>query len=211
MGLFQFTRMPFGLTGAPSSFQRLMDKVCCGLPFTLTYLDDFLIYSPLPEEHIQHLREVFTRLQQACLTLKGPKCHLGLLQVTYLGHIFSATGMKPDPSKLSAIQDWPMPTSVSEVHSFLGLASYYRRYMDQFAEIATPLYRLTRKNTTFNWNSACQTAFTVLKQNLAQAPVLAFPSFEEGAAPFLLQTDSSAIGLGAVLEQNYCLCQSLSH
>jgi hypothetical protein len=143
MGLFQFTRMPFGLTGAPSSFQRLMDKVCRGLPFTLTYLDDFLIYSPSPEEHIQHLREVFTRLQQAGLTLKGPKCHLGLSQVTYLGHIFSATGMKPDPSKLSAIQDWPMPTSVSGVRSFLGLASYYRRYMDQFAEIATPLYRLT--------------------------------------------------------------------
>jgi hypothetical protein len=124
MGLFQFTCMPFGLSGAPGSFQRLMYTVCRGLPFVTTYLDDVLIHSVSPEEHLQHLQEVFHQLRQAGLPLQGSKCQLGMSQVTYLEHVFSSSGMEPDPRKIAVVENWPTP-SVSDVQSFLGLASYY--------------------------------------------------------------------------------------
>ena len=123
MGLFQFTRMPFGLSNAPGSFQRLMDKVCRGLPFVTTYLDDVLIHSATIEQHKTHLRAVFQRLQQAGLTLRGKKCQLGLTKVAYLGHVFSSHGMSPDGKKVDAIHSWPIPTKLQELKSFLGVAT----------------------------------------------------------------------------------------
>ena len=123
MGLYEFKRMPFGLTGAPSSFQQLMDKVLRGLPFVTIYLDDILIHSATTSGHISHLRSVFTRLSDAGLTLKGRKCHLGLKSVAYLGHTFSTAGMSPDPKKVESIRCWPTPTTPTEVRQFLGLAS----------------------------------------------------------------------------------------
>ena len=202
MGLFQFTRMPFGLSGAPGSFQRLMDTVCRGLSFVTTYLDDVLIHSVSPKEHLQHLQEVFHRLRQAGLTLRGSKCQLGMSQVTYLGHVFSSSGMEPDPRKIAAVENWPTPSSVCDVQSFLGLASYYRRYVHKFADIAAPLHSLTQKNSKFYWNDSCQEAFVSLKRSLCRAPILAFPCFSADAAPFYLQTDASAVGIGAILEQD---------
>ena len=202
MGLFEFTRMPFGLTGAPISFQRLMDKLFRDLPYVTTYIDDVLVHSSSEELHMQHLREVFRRLQAAGLTLRGRKCHIGRTEVPYLGHVFSATGMAPDQEKIRAIREWPVPNSVMEVRRFLGLASYYRRYICQFSYIAAPLHSLTQKHVEFVWTPNCQTAFTTLKEKLMQAPILVYPRFDSDAPPFILQTDASSVGVGAVLEQD---------
>ena len=201
LGLYQFCRMPFGLSGAPSSFQRLMDKVLRGLTFATTYVDDILVHSVSEEEHKQHLREVFQRLKEAGLTLKGRKCHIGMTEVSYLGHVFSDVGMLPDPQKVQAVKNWPTPTSITEVQKFLGLASYYRRYICQFADIAAPMYALTRKGASFAWTSECAQAFATLKDKLMTAPVLGYPRFDQDASQFKLQTDASAVGLGAILEQ----------
>ena len=202
MGLYQFCHMPFGLTGAPSSFQRLMDSVFHGLSFVTTYIDDVLIHSTSEKQHKEHLETVFQRLTEAGLTLRGRKCQIGTSQVCYLGHIFTGTGMQPDPKKVSSVQDWPTPTDVTTLRQFIGLASYYRRYIKQFAEIATPLHNLTQKNVPFVWTEACAAAFTTLKCKLMQAPILVYPQFTLGASPFVVQTDASAVGLGAVLEQD---------
>ena len=118
--------MPFGLSGAPASFQRLMDTLCRDLPFVTTYSDDVLIHSPNAQEHEKH---VFQRFQSAGLTLRGSKCNIGVQQVKYLGHVFSIKEMEPDPQKTAAVDNWPTPVNVSHLHSFLGLASYYRRYV----------------------------------------------------------------------------------
>ena len=122
-------------------------------------------------------------------------------KVCYLGHIFDGDGMHPDPSKIRCVQDWPIPTTATMVKQFLGLASYYQRYIEKFADIAAPLHNLTKKDVSFSWNSVCTQAFSQLKDKLTQAPILAFPQFTADAPPFLLQTDASAVGLGAVLEQ----------
>ena len=201
MGLYQFRRMPFGLVGASGSFQRLMDKIFLDLPFVSTYIDDMLVHSSTEELHKDHLAQVFQRLTEAGLTLRGHKCHICMSSVSYLGHTFSSSGMCPDPLKVQAVQEWPVPKDVTAVCRFLGLASYYRRYIAQFADIASPLHRLTQKDATFHWTPECQEAFNTLKKKLTQAPVLTFPRFDKEAKPFVLQTDASAVGLGAVLEQ----------
>ena len=201
MGLFQFKRMPFGLTGAPSSFQRLMDTVLRGLPFVTIYLDDILVHSPDEEIHRSHLRQVFDRLRAAGLVLRGKKCHIGLSAVDYLGHVFSGSGMAPDPKKIQAVLQLPEPTDVTTLRHFLGLASYYRRYIHQFSDIAAPLNQLTQKGVTFVWDQKCKEAFITLKQHLISAPILMYPSFDQSSPEFCLQTDASAVGIGAVLEQ----------
>jgi len=202
MGLYEFCRMPFGLTGAPSSFQRLIDKTLQGLPFVTIYLDDILVHSDSVETHAQHLKVVFQRIRDAGLTLRGSKCHIRLSSVRYLGHVFSAKGMSADPSKVQDITDWPVPTNATEVRQFLGLASYYRRYILNFSNIAAPLHFLTQKDVLFKWDSKCEETFQALKAHLVQAPVLAYPCFDSTAEEFVLQTDASAVGLGAILEQD---------
>ena len=202
MGLYQFKRMPFGLTGAPSSFQRLMDKLMRDLPYVTTYIDDILVHSVDEKTHAKHLTEVFKRLADAGLTLRGKKCHIGMATVAYLGHIFSGVGMAPDPKKVAAVQKWPTPANSTEVRQFLGLASYYRRYISHFSDIAAPLHGLTQKGAPFIWDQKCTDAFTNLKALLTQLPVLSFPRFDREAPQFSLQTDASAFGLGAVLEQD---------
>lgn len=208
MRLYKFKRMPFGLAGAPSSFQRLMDKVLRGLPFNL---DDILVHSPSIETHSHHLQTVFKQLSDAGLTLRGRKCHIGLTAVSYLGHIFSASGMSPDPTKVQCVQRWPPPTNATEVRQFLGLASYYRRYIQYFSSVAAPLNALTQKGHQFAWTHDCDKAFTTLKEHLVQAPVLTYPQFGPHAREFSLQTDASAVGLGAVLEQDGHVIAYASH
>ena len=182
MGLFQFRRMPFGLCGAPSTFQRLMNTVMRGLPFVTTYIDDVLIHSPNEEAHKQHL------------TLRGSKCQIGVTQVSYLGHVFSAAGMASDNSKVQAVRNWPRPNDVTAVNQFLGLASYYRRYILNFADIARPLHMLTQKDNMYVWSNACDHAFQTLKNKLTEAPILVYSKFDKQASPMILQTDASAIG-----------------
>ena len=161
MGFFEFCRMPFGLSGAPSSFQRFMDKILRGLSYVTIYLDDILVHSSDEEAHKAHLLEVFNRLSAAGVTLRGRKCRIGMKTIAYLGHVFSAQGMAPDPSKIQAVQEWPVPSNITDVRQFLGLASYYRRYIQHFSHIAAPLHALTQKNAIFSWTEACQQAFTL--------------------------------------------------
>ena len=179
-----------------------MDTVLRGLPFILIYLDDILIHSRTLQLHMEHLRIVFERLSAAGLTLRGRKCHIGLPRVSYLGHVFSGKGMEPDTHKLKAITSWPIPTELSGVRKFLGLASYYRRYIPRFSEIAEPLSALTRKGATFDWTQECTESFNMLRTKLGAAPVLTYPKFSQNAAPFAVLTDASQIGLGAILEQD---------
>ena len=121
MGLHEFRRMPFGLTGAPSSFQRLMDKLFRGLSFITSYVDDILVHSANVKEHNSHHREVLQRSTHAGLTLRGRKCHIGMDEVAYLGHVFSKSGMAPDPKKTQIVRDWPTPTDVTQVRQVLGI------------------------------------------------------------------------------------------
>ena len=203
-GLFQFRVMPFGLTNAPSVFQRLMTRVLMGLnpddgpDFVSVYIDDVLVFSLTLEEHIKHLKEVITRLQEAGLKLKPTKCHFILEEVEYLGHVITPDGLKPAHKLTAAVVKFPVPRSVKEVRQFLGLSSYYRRFIPRFAQIAKPLHELTQKGIQFCWNERCQLAFVTLKEKLTQAPVLSYPCFDK---PFVLETDASTDGIGAVLAQ----------
>ncbi|KFD61176.1 hypothetical protein M514_26663, partial [Trichuris suis] len=199
LGLFEFCRMPFGLCGGPSSFQRLMDTVLRGLSFAMVYLDDVLIFSKDHMSHREHLTEVLSRCKTAGLTLRGSKCQIGLLEVRYLGHVFSSKGMSVDPAKTAVITQWPPPTNLTEVRRFIGLASYYRRYVKDFVTIAKLLHQLTENKSTFNWDQQADEAFRTLKTALTTAPTLAAPVFHR---EFQLHTDASDVGLGAILEQD---------
>ena len=138
--------MPFGLSDAPSSFQRLMDKTLHGLRFVTIYLDDILVHSENEKVHKDHLVMIFKHLSDAGLSLRSAKCHIGMSTVQYLGHTFSAKGMSPDPKKVNVVMEWPTPTNVTEVRQFLGLASYYRRYIPHFSNVAAPLYNTDKCN-----------------------------------------------------------------
>lgn len=198
-GLYEFQVMPFGLCNAPATFQRLMQWVLVGLEsFCSVYIDDILVSSETEEEHVSHLRQIFQRLRRYGLLLHPSKCKFARASVYYLGHVISAQGIAPNPDKVRAVQDFPVPTSVKGVRQFLGLASYYRRFMPGFAKIAAPLHALTRETVPFFWSMACQRAFLQLKDLLVSPPVLAFPNFDKS---FVMHTDASIEGLGAVLEQ----------
>ena len=199
-GLFEFKVMPFGLCNAPATFQRLMDMVLAGLQWTncLVYLDDVIVVGRTFHEHLQNLRAVFERLRAAGLKLQPKKCHLCSPKVEFLGHIVSADGVSTDPQKIDKVANWPIPTSKREVQQFLGLANYYRRFVGNFATIAKPLHKLTEKTVKFDWNTDCQAAFEELRQRLVTAPILAFPDLNQ---PFILDTDASDTGVGAVLSQ----------
>ena len=201
-GLYEFTRMPFGLCNAPATFQRLLQTVLAGLEgkFCFVYIDDILVCSKSFEEHLQHLQQIFERLRKAGLTLKPKKCSFLQSQVIYLGHVISSDGISPDPSKIQRVRDYPIPTDVKKVRQFLGLASYYRRFIPGFAKIANPLHALTKKGEVFQWSIKCQEAFDLLKQKLISVPVLSYPQFGQ-EEKFIVETDASSLGIGAVLAQ----------
>eukprot|EP00112_Aurelia_sp_Birch-Aquarium-sp1_P022168 Seg6151.1 transcript_id=Seg6151.1/GoldUCD/mRNA.D3Y31 product="Retrovirus-related Pol polyprotein from transposon 297" protein_id=Seg6151.1/GoldUCD/D3Y31 len=201
-GHWEFNVMPFGLTNAPATFQRLMDYVLTGLHWSqcLVYLDDVIIFGRDFEEHLTRLRTVLTRLNAAGLSLKPSKCHWAKTEVKYLGHVIDGEGIKPDPSKLLAVKDFPVPENRTEVRAFLVLASYYRRFIPNFAAIAKPLTNVskTKEGKAFRWTNEENTSFEHLKELLMQSPILCCPDFNK---PFVLQTDASNHGLGAVLTQ----------
>ena len=199
-GSFKWLVMPMGLTGSPPVFQSLMEKVLVGLTWksTIPYLDDCIIFSRTAEEHIERLREVFQRFKDANLKINPLKCEFFRQHLPFLGHIVSRDGIQADPAKTSAVRQYPVPKSVTEVKSFLGLCSYYRRYVRDFAAIARPLHQLTEKTKEFHWNPEAHKAFEELKDCLTSTPILAFPSMNE---PFILYTDASQFAIGAVLAQ----------
>ncbi len=176
-GLFEFNVMPFGLTNAPSVFQELMTSVLEGVngKFAMAYLDDIVIYSDSPTEHLEHLAEIFQRLRKHGLKLKRSKCEFLKEQINYLGFIVGKEGIRVDAEKVKVIEQMAPPTDVQGIRSFIGMASYYRRFCPRLSEIATPMVALTKKKATFHWSSECQEAFDQLKQLLITAPTLAFP------------------------------------
>ncbi|KAI3665770.1 hypothetical protein L6452_44401 [Arctium lappa] len=199
-GHYEFLVMPFGLTNAPAVFMDLMNRVC--RPFldksVIVFIDDILIYSRDEEEHRQHLREVLEILRREKLFAKFSKCELWLQEVQFLGHVVSKDGVKVDPAKIEAMMNWESPTSPTEIRSFLGLAGYYRRFIQDFSKIASPLTSLTRKNVKFSWTEAQEQAFRTLQKRLCEAPVLSLP---EGSEDFVVYSDASKLGLGCVLMQ----------
>ena len=179
-GLYEFNVMSFGLTGAPGLFQRLMENVLKGLQFEicLIYLDDVVIFSSSFNEHLQRLRLVFDQFRESGLKLKLTKCHFAGRSVKCLGHIVSDKGIMIDPDKIEVIITWPQPTNARDVKSFLGLASYYRRFIKGFSTICSPLSKLLQKEESFSWSSKCDEAFQMLKSKLATAPILSYPTVD---------------------------------
>lgn len=200
-GLFEFNQMPFGMCNAPSTFQRLMDMVLSGLSWRicLVYMDDIIVYSRTFEEHVENVNAVLGAIRAANITLKASKCKLFKRQLSFLGHIVSADGIATDPSKIKAIRNMPVPKNVTDLRSFLGLAGYYRRFIKNFAIIAEPLNMLTRKEVKWKWSTDQDKAFNTLKEKLTESPVLGYPDFN---STFVLYTDASNHGIGAVLQQN---------
>ena len=192
--------MPFGLCNTGATFQRLMDIVMAGLnlEICLVYLDDIIVYSSTVEEHLQRLDVVLGRLRRAGLKLKPEKCALLQKSVSFLGHVISDQGIGTNPEKVRAVMDWPRPTCIREVRAFLGLASYYRRFVKDFADIAAPLNALTKKNHGFCWSEEAEISFKTLKQVLSTPPILAMPC---DSGDFILDTDASDRAIGAVLSQ----------
>ena len=199
-GHYELCKMPFGLVNAPSTFQCLMEIVLAGLArkCCLVYLDDVLVFGRSLDEHNENLSKVFKRLRAAGLKLKPKKCRFDMTEVVYLGHVISAEGVRADPRKVSAVQEFPTPVDTKTLHSFLGLASYYRRFVPGFSIVAGPLHSLIKKDVPFIWTTECQTAFSRLKNMLTSSSNLAYPDFSQ---PFVLETDASVAGLGAVLAQ----------
>ena len=202
LGQFEFLVMPFGLCNAPASFQRLMNKVFADNigTFIAVYLDDILVFSRNIEEHWQHLRWALEKLREAKLYGRLHKCEFLKDQVDYLGFEVSPGGIKASPAKIRAVIEWPRPKSVHDVRSFLGLASYYRRFVRGFSEMARPLTELTRAGAEWKWSTSQHEAFNRLKLALTTAPVLKLPDFEK---QFVVTTDASDAAVGAILEQDF--------
>ena len=164
----------------------------------LIYLDDVIVFSKEVEDHLKQLDCVLERLAGAGLKLKPSKCELLKTKVAFLGHVVSGQGVSPDPAKVTKIQDWEPPKNVKEVRAYLGLCSYYRRFIKDFASIAAPLHRLTEKQVAFEWSEDCQEAFDALQKALTSDSLMAYPSAE---GEFILDTDASDTGIGAMLSQ----------
>ena len=214
-GLFEYLRMPMGLNTAPATFQRLMQTTMNDLAFQilLVYLDDLLVYSRDFDEHLERLQVVFDRLREVGLKLNPKKSQLARSSVEYLGYTVSGSGISTSEGKISSVRNWKTPRTLRELRSFLGFASYYRRFVNGFAKLALPLNRLV--STTYqkggekkrkskhvsiaqDWDAKCQQSFQDLKDALTTAPVLGYADFSQ---PFILETDASLDGLGAVLSQ----------
>ncbi|CAK9834497.1 Retrovirus-related Pol polyprotein from transposon 412 [Anthophora retusa] len=199
-GHYEFNRMPFGLRNAPATFQRLMDSVLSGLQGTemFVYLDDIVIYASSLSEHHSKFTKLAKRLRKANLKLQPSKCTFLRREVAYLGHIISDEGVKPCPNKISAVKEFPKPKNSKQVREFLGLAGYYRRFIDKFSHISKPLTSLLRKEAKFEWNLPQEKAFETLRTALCTEPVLNYPDFSK---PFHITTDASNYAVGAILSQ----------
>ena len=210
LGFYEFDTMPFGATNAPATFQRLMHDCLedLNMRWCIVYLDDIIIYNDTKEEHLERLEVVFQKLAAAGLKLKPSKYFFFKEEIDYLGHVVSGEGISTNPKKVEAVTKWPTPQTVYDVRSFLGFVGYYRRFIKNFSKIAKPIREVitglenqskrTAKKTTIEWTEAANSAFEHLKELCVSAPILAYPDYQ---LPFILHTDSSSEGLGAVLYQ----------
>ncbi|KAK1628022.1 hypothetical protein QYE76_002337 [Lolium multiflorum] len=200
-GLYEYTVMPFGLTNAPAYFMAMMNKVFMEYldKFVVVFIDDILIYSKDEAEHERHLRLIMEKLREHKLYAKFSKCEFWLDRVGFLGHIVSAEGVAVDPSKVAAVTEWESPKNAGEIRSFLGLAGYYRRFIENFSKIAKPMTALLKKEKKFIWTDECEASFQELKQRLVSAPVLCLPDINKD---FQVYCDASRQGLGGVLMQD---------
>jgi len=199
-GLYEVTVMPFGLTNAPATFQAAMNTIFQPLlrKCVLVFMDDILIYSKTLNEHTHHLQQVLQILNDNSFLLKRSKCIFAEQSLEYLGHIISKSGVSTEPSKITAVTNWPIPGTVKQLRGFLGLTGYYRRFIRHYGLISKPLTQLLKKGVTFLWTPQAQEAFQLLKSALSTAPVLAIPDFNK---QFIIETDASDLGMGAVLMQ----------
>jgi hypothetical protein len=187
--------MPFGLTNAPATFQGLINT----MKFVLVFVDDILIYSRNLTEHVSHLKAVLARLQQYQLFVKISKCSFAQQYLEYLGHIIGIEGVATNPAKILAVQQWSPPKTQRQLRGFLGLAGYYRKFIQHYDILAKPLTELLKKDVPYKWTNVEQQAFDMIKHKLVQAPVLALPDFSK---EFVVETDASGTGIGAVLMQD---------
>jgi hypothetical protein len=199
-GLYDWTVMPFGLKNATSTFTRTMSTIFkeLGDKFLKIFVDDLNIHSENWEEHLQHLDVVFFKLREVNLKLNPIKCCFAAKNITFLGHVVSNEGAKPDPGKIDAVVHFPEPKTVTNIMPFLGLTGYYRNYVRGYSWLAAPLFELTKRDVAFVWNLDCQQAFEALKRALVAAPVLVRLDFKK---PFCLYVDWSPKGVGAILSQ----------
>ena len=199
-GTYHFQVMPFGCCNAPATFSRLMEMVLAGLHWKtcLVYLDDIICFSDSFQGHLEALGTILDRLHAAGLKLQPKKCEYFQHRVHYLGHVISGSGIEVEPEKTRVIDQWPQPTNASEVRSFIGTASFYRRFIKDFAEIARPLHHLTRKDIPFIWDETCTLSFQRLKKALVTAPVLSYPA---STGQYYLDTDASKHSISGILSQ----------
>ncbi|RVW97780.1 Transposon Ty3-I Gag-Pol polyprotein [Vitis vinifera] len=200
-GHYEFLVMPFGLTNAPAAFMDLMNRVFKPYldQFVVVFIDDILVYSRSREEHEGHLSIVLQTLRDKQLYAKLKKCEFWLDRISFLGHVVSNDGISVDPGKVDAVANWRRPSTVTKIRSFLGLAGYYRRFIEEFSKIALPLTKLTQKGVKFEWSDDCECSFQELKNRLVSAPILTIPS---GSGGFVVYSDASHQGLGCVLMQH---------
>jgi hypothetical protein len=208
-GLFEFLVMPFGLTNAPATFQGIRNLIFASLlrKGVLVFMNDILIYSKTLEEHVQLLQQVFEILRAQKFYIKLSKCSFAQKEVEYLGHVISSEGVSTEASKIEAVKQWPTPTNLKELRGFLGLTSYYRKFIKHYGILSRPLTNMHKKNVPYVWTSVTGAAFQHLKSALLQAPVLAIQDFTK---KFILEIDASDLGFGVVLMQEGHLMAYLS-
>jgi hypothetical protein len=199
-GLYEWLVMPFGLINAPSTFMRLMNEVLRSFigKFVVLYFDYILIYSESLNEHIEHLRAIFGALREARLFAKLEKCTFCTDRVAFLGYVVTPQGIEVDEAKIEGIKSWPIPVTLTQLRSFLGLVGFYRRFVRDFSTIVAPLNDLTKKGVPFYWSVAQEHSFNTLIDKLTHAPLLQLPDF---CKTFELECDASGIGIGGVLLQ----------
>ncbi|GJS45865.1 putative reverse transcriptase domain-containing protein [Tanacetum coccineum] len=199
-GHYEFQVMPFGLTNAPAVFMDLMNRVCKPYldKFVIVFIDDILIYSKDKKEHEEHLKAILELLKKEKLYAKFSKCEFWIPKVQFLGHVIDSRGIHVDPAKIESIKDWASPKTPTKIRQFLGLAGYYRRFIEGFSKIAKSMTKLTQKGIKFDWGEKEENVFQLIKEKLCSVPILALP---EGSEDFLVYCDASHKGLGAVLMQ----------